>query len=164
MKRTLLLFTLTILTLNLVFCQGDKKIKFKFPESTGFVNDYEKIFSNDQIDSLTSIIKKHQDKTTNQIAIITIDSFAPYKTLFDYSLNLFNTWGIGTKEKDNGVAIVFGKKIRQIRIMVGYGLETKLKDEEAKLIIDEIIIPEFKKGDFYLGIKKGLLEVIKQIE
>lgn len=164
MKRFLLLFLLTTLTLNLIFCQGDKKINFKFPEPIGYVNDYEKIFSDEQIDSLTSIIKKHQEKTTNQIALVTIDSFAPYKTLFDYSLDLFNTWGIGTKEKNNGVAIVFGKNIRQIRIMVGYGLEKKLKDEEAKRIIDDTIIPEFKKGGFYTGIKKGLLEVIKEIE
>ncbi len=164
MKRLVFLLILATLTLNFLFCQGDTKTNFKFPEPIGCVNDYEKIFSNEQIDSLANIIKKHQDKTTNQIAIVTIDSFAPYKVLFDYSLDLFNTWGIGTKEKNNGVAIVFGKKIRQIRIMVGYGLEKKLKDEEAKRIIDITIIPEFKNGDFYTGIKNGLLEIIKEIE
>lgn len=164
MKRLFFLLLLTSLTLNFIFCQGDKKTNFKFPEPLGFVNDYEKILSNVQIDTLTSLIKTHQEKTTNQIAIVTIDSFAPYKTLFDYSLDLFNTWGIGTKEKNNGVAIVFGKKIRQVRIMVGYGLEKKLKDEEAKRIIDITMIPEFKNGDFYTGIKNGLLEIIKEIE
>ena len=164
MKRFLLLLGLTLFSFCLSYSQTDKKTDFKFPKPIGFVNDYEKVFSKEQIDTLTSIIQKHQDETTNQIAIVTIDSFAPYKTLFDYSLDLFNTWGIGTKEKNNGVAIVFGKSIRQIRIQVGYGLEKKLKDEEAKIIIDNVIIPEFKKGDFYSGIKKGLIEIMKEIK
>ena len=71
------------------------------------------------------------------------------------------SWSEGQK---NGVVIVFGKQIRQIRIQVGDGLEKKLKDEEVKRIIDYTIIPEFKKGDYFLGIKNGLIEIIKEIE
>ncbi len=57
-------------------------------------------------------------ETTNEIAIVTISSFEPYETLFEYSLELGNYWGIGKKDKNNGIAIVFGQKIRQIRIQV----------------------------------------------
>jgi uncharacterized protein len=113
---------------------------------------------------LSDIISKHEKETTNEIVIVSITSFAPYETLFDYSLDLANNWGIGKKDKDNGIAIVFGKQIRQIRIQVGYGLENKLKDEEAKKIIDNIIIPEFKKGDFYAGIRNGLIAIIDEIK
>ena len=75
-----------------------------------------------------------------------------------------NYWGIGKENKNNGIAIVFGKQIKQIRIQVGYGLENKLKDEEVKKIIADIIIPEFINDDFFNGIKKGLIEIIAEIK
>jgi uncharacterized protein len=146
------------------YSQTDKKVDFKFPDYVGYVNDFEGLFTQDQIKELSDIISKYEKETTNEIAIVSITSFAPYETLFDYSLDLANNWGIGKKDKDNGIAIVFGKQIRQIRIQVGYGLEKKLKDEEAKKIIDNIIIPEFKKGDFYTGIRNGLIAIIDEIK
>ena len=149
-----------ILISQTIFAQSD----FKFPVKIGYVNDFEGIFTNEQISELNGIISNHEKETTNQIVIVSIKSFAPYETLFDYSLKLANYWGIGQKVKNNGVAIVFGKQIREIRIQVGYGLEKKLKDEEAKRIIDNVIIPEFKKDDYYNGIKKGLVAIIKEIE
>lgn len=146
------------------YSQSDKKTDFKFPDYIGYVNDFEGILTQEQIKDLNEIISKHEKESTNEIAIVTIFSFEPYKTLFDYSLALANYWGIGKKDKNNGIAIVFGKQIRQIRIQVGYGLENKLKDDEAKRIIDNTIFPEFKKGDYFAGIKKGLLEIIDQIK
>lgn len=113
---------------------------------------------------LTEIMVNHAKETTNQICVVFIESFEPYETLFQYSLDLGNYWGVGQKGKDNGILIVFGKKIRQIRIQVGYGLENKLKDEEVKRIIDNTIVPESKNGDLFLGIKKGLLEIIEEIK
>jgi uncharacterized protein len=144
--------------------QDDKRTDFKFPEYVGFVNDFEEIFTQDQIKELNETISIHEKETTNEIAIVTISSFEPYETLFDYSLNLANYWGIGKKDKNNGIAIVFGLKIRQISIQVGKGLENKLKDDEAKNIIDNVIIPEFKKGDSFAGIKKGLIAIINKIK
>lgn len=162
--KTLLLGLIFGLIALIGFSQSDKKSDFKFPDYVGYVNDFEGIFTQDQIKELNDIISKLEIETTNEIAIVSITSFEPYETLFDYSLGLANNWGIGKKDKDNGIAIVFGKQIRQIRIQVGYGLEKKLKDEEAKKIIDNIIIPEFKKGDFYTGIRNGLIAIIDEIK
>ncbi len=151
------------LTLNLSLCQTKQKEKFEFPDPIGAVNDFEKILTLEQIDTLTKLIQNHKNLTTNQIAIVTIDSFAPYKTLFDYTIDLFNTWGIGTKEKNNGVAVVFGTSIKEIRIMVGIGLERKLTDAETEAIIGDMVIPEFKNGNYYNGVKIGLLKIIEEI-
>ena len=165
MKTKTLLLGLIFGLISLIgYSQADKKNDFKFPDYVGYVNDFEGIFTQDQIKELNDIISKQEKETTNEIAIVSITSFEPYETLFDYSLDLANNWGIGKKDKDNGIAIVFGKQIRQISIQVGYGLENKLKDEEAKKIIDNIIIPEFKKGDFFIGIKNGLIEIINEIK
>lgn len=148
-----------ILISQTIFSQSD----FKFPDRKGYVNDFEGVFSNEQILELNKIIGEQEKETTNQIVIVSIKSFEPFETLFDYSLKLANYWEVGQKDKLNGIAIVFGKQIRQIRIQVGYGLEKKLKDEEAKRIIDNVIISEFKKGDYFVGIKNGLIEIIKEI-
>ena len=158
--KTFLIGFILIVISQSVFSQND----FKFPERQGFVNDFEGVFSNEQISKLNEIIKNHEDLTSNQIVIVSIKSFAPFVTLFDYSLKLANYWGIGQKDKNNGIAIVFGKQIRQIRIQVGSGLEKKLQDKEVQNIIDNIIIAEFKKGNFYEGILSGLLQIIKKIE
>ncbi len=165
MKTKLLILGVLFGLISLTgYSQDDKNTDYKFPDYVGFVNDCEEIFTQDQIKELNDIISKHEKQTTNEIAILTITSFEPYETLFDYSLDLADYWRIGNKDKNNGVAIVFGQKIRQIRIQVGYGLENKLKDEEASIIIEKIIIPEFKKGDFYAGIKNGLIAIINEIE
>ncbi|MEI7501285.1 MAG: TPM domain-containing protein [Bacteroidota bacterium] len=162
--RILLIGFIFVLTTLTSYSQSGKKTDFKFPAYIGYVNDFERILTQKQIKELNDIISKHEKETINEIVIVTISSIEPYKTLFDYSIALANYWGIGKKDKNNGVAIVFGKQIRQIRIQVGYGLENKLKDEEAKKIIDNAIIPEIKKGDYYTGIKNGLLEIIDQIK
>lgn len=159
-RKTLLLGIFLVFISQSIFSQGD----FRFPEKKGYVNDFEGIFSNEQISELNKIIGQHEKATTNQIAVVSIKSFEPFESLFDYSLKLANQWGVGQKDKNNGITIVFGKQIRQIRIQVGYGLEKKLKDEEAKRIIDNVVIPEFKKGDYFAGIRNGIAEVIKEIE
>ena len=144
--------------------QNNDYQEVSFPEHIGNVSDHEKIFSEKQIVELNSIITIHEKETTNEIAIVTIDSLPGGKDIFNYSKELANQWGIGKKDKDNGIVIVFGKKIRKISINIGYGLETKLTNDEAQAIINNTIIPEFKNGDFYSGIKKGLLKVIDEIK
>ena len=163
-RKTLLIRFILILFSLTIISQNNNPTEFKFPTYVGYVNDFEGAFTKEQISELNKIIEKQENETSNEIAIVSIQSYAPYKTLFEYSLELANYWKIGKKDKNNGIAIVFGKQIRQIRIQVGYGLEKKLKDEEAKRIIDNTIIPEFKNGDFYTGIKNGLIEIIKEIE
>ncbi len=155
-----LFFVLISLT---VFSQNENKKDFIFPDYVGYVNDFEEIFSSEQISELKEIIIQHEKMTTNEIVVVTIKSCAPYETLNEYSIELANYWNASKKNKNNTVLIFLGKQIRQIRIEVGYELENKLNDEEAKIILDNIIIPEFKKGDFYEGIKKGILEIINKI-
>lgn len=158
---TALLFGCFVLT---GYSQDLSKADVKFPNRLGYVNDFEGIFSSEQVKELNDLAANHEKETTNEIVLVTIGSYEPYPSLFDYSYALANHWGIGKKEKNNGIAIVMGKQIRQIRIQVGYGLENKLKDEEAKRIIDQIIVPEFKKGDYYAGLEKGLVEIINEIK
>jgi uncharacterized protein len=154
-----------IFVLNALICFAQNATnEFTLPSYQGYVNDFEGILTQPQINELNEISSKHEQETSNEIAIVTITSFEPYETLFDYSVALSNFWGIGKPDKKNGIAIVFGKQIRQIRIQVGYGLEAKLNDKVVKRIIDETMIPAFKTGNYFEGIKKGLMEITDQLK
>ena len=74
----------------------------------------------------------------------------------DYSIRLAEKWKIGQKGLDNGAILVVAMKERQLRIEVGYGLEPMLTDLKTGYIIRELIVPKFKKGDYYGGIYDGL--------
>ena len=132
-----------------------------FPFPIGSVSDYEKIFSENQIAELTKIIADYEQKTTREIAIVSINSIEPYENINDYSTDLANEWGIGKPETDNGLLILFSKNLREIRISTGFGTEQKLTDEICKNVIDKTIIPEFKNGEYYSGMESGLNELIK---
>lgn len=138
------------------------------PAPIGWVSDFEKVFSLAEVAYLDSIIGVFEEETSNEITIVSLE-FDPgtvisTKDFEDLSLALFRKWGVGKKGKNNGVGILFSVALRKIRIETGYGLEAKFSDEEAKKIIDRIIIPEFKKADYFKGIEKGvrtIMDVLK---
>jgi len=156
------LFLVIMFSVKPAFNQDTLSIKFPVP--SGFVNDFEGILTTGQEKKLEKIISKYERKTSNEIAIVTVDSIAPYPDLYHYSLDLANSWGIGKKDKNNGILLIFSKKLRNIRIQTGKGLTNALTDEEAKRIIDQIIIPEFKKGDYFSGTEKGLMAILKELQ
>ncbi len=133
----------------------------KFPKPIGYVNDFENILSKEQIKELTEIITSFERKTTNQIAVVTISSVEPYSDFDQYALDLSKEWGVGRKEKNNGLTIVFSKSLSKIRISTGLGTEKVLTDEICQSIIDQFMVPKFKEGQFYDGISSGLTELIK---
>jgi uncharacterized protein len=173
------ILTHILVTSSFVFTccgQGDKKVKDQPVQRVnglparpvGWVSDLDSIFNPAQIKSLDSIIAKHETETTNEVAIVTygIVPGPPGDTdrVKNFSLALFDKWGVGKKEKNNGVGILVLKDERKIRIEVGYGLEKKLTDQEAKAIIDSIIIPEFRREDYYTGVLQGLQAIFKEIK
>ena len=81
-----------------------------------------------------------------------------------YTLLMFRTWGVGTKEKNNGILIVIAPALRQIRIQNGYGIEKIITNEETKTIIDKNFIPHFREQKFYQGTREGILAMIRLLE
>jgi uncharacterized protein len=74
-----------------------------------------------------------------------------------------NKWGVGKKNMDNGVGIIFSVKRRMVRIEVGSGLSHLLTDDESLQIINTRILPEFKKGNYYKGVSDALASIIRNI-
>lgn len=136
----------------------------RFPAPKGWTNDFEGIFTSVQVFELDSIINGFEAATTHEITIVTIDSSLVTKECFDdFTLALSNHWGVGKKDKNNGILIGISTGLRRIRIQNGYGIEAIVTDVETKKIIDSIIIPEFKKADYFEGVKKGLQALIREL-
>jgi len=126
------------------------------PKPIGIVNDYENVIDDKDELELIEMAVEIGNKTGAQLAIVSIYNYRPADNLADYSTELFNSWGIGHRNKNDGVLIIFGTKIREVRIATGKGIETLLTDEECKIIIDNQIIPAFINGNIFLGIKNAL--------
>ena len=133
-------------------------------QPTGYINDFENIFSATERRSLDSLVKAFEKETTAEIVVVTLDeNFSPAEKFDSAVTVLYNSWGIGKKGKNNGVLIAICNDYRRIRITNGYGIEAKMTDEETKRIIDTIMIPEFRKQGFYEGTRKGVMEIMKEI-
>lgn len=136
-----------------------------FPVPIGWVNDFDHIYTPQQAQSLDSLAGSCNRRTSVQIAIVTLDTLCSSRDSFSaYTLKLANVWGVGQKEKNNGLLIGISKGYRLIRIEVGYGLEALLSNDTAKAIIDRDITPAFKNGNYYEGTRAGLLRVIRQLD
>ncbi|MCK4852041.1 MAG: TPM domain-containing protein [Candidatus Omnitrophica bacterium] len=145
-----------------VFVCARSEAAVRFPSPKGFVNDYAGVLSQDaegQIGSLLALIEK---KTSVEVAVVTVKTTVPL-TIGQYAVELFQDWGIGKKGPDNGVLLLVATDDRKIRIEVGYGLEGAITDMHSKMIIDDLMIPHFKKGDFDLGIMAGAVMIAKII-
>jgi len=153
-----ILFSLILTCIHLVcFSQIEDTV---FPNPIGYTSDFEKIFAAKQINELDSLIIDFEKNTSNEIAIITVDNIGNYSDFNKYALDLSNKWGVGKAGKDNGLTIVFCNKMRQIRINTGTQTGHILTDEICNRILQEIILPSFRKGDYFEGIKNGLKELI----
>lgn len=134
----------------------------EFPKQKREVNDFEFVFSVEELEKLTIIIGEFEKKTSNKIAIVSIKSIKSYDDFDKYAVDLSNNWGVGQKGKDNGLTIVFSKTLRKIRISTGTGTQKILSDSFCKSVIDKTMIPKFKNGNYYEGIEKGLSQLIME--
>lgn len=147
-----------ILTGLLIFFAVCVSADIDFPKPTGFVNDFANILTDAEEDVLKGITEELEGKTTAELSIVTLDTVKPL-TIEEYSVRLFEKWGIGKKDKDNGVLVLVAVDDREIKIEVGYGLEGVLPDGLCGEIIRRSIIPAFKNGRYGSGIIAGVNEI-----
>lgn len=129
------------------------------PELTGRVVDEANILTKGTKDSLTATLEAHEKATGSQIIVATLKSLDKY-SIESYSLALARKWAIGQKNKDNGVLLLVAPNEKEIRIEVGYGFEGVLTDAISKSIIEKVMVPKFKSGDFEEGILGGVARIL----
>lgn len=133
------------------------------PYLTGRVTDNAQILSDENRQSITERLKAHEDKTTNQIAVLTIKTLDGVG-IEEYAVAVFNEWKLGQKGKDNGILVVVAPDDRRMRIEVGYGLEGTMPDGVAGSIIRNVMTPHFKNNDYNKGIDEGVNAIIRVLE
>ncbi|MDU1809509.1 MAG: YgcG family protein, partial [Bradyrhizobium sp.] len=129
------------------------------PQLTGRVVDQTGTLSSSDIAGLTQKLKDLETRKGSQVAVLIVPTTQP-ETIEQFSIRVAETWKIGRKKVDDGALLVVAKTDRKLRIEVGYGLEGSLTDVTARRIIDEVITPKFRQGDFAGGIDAGVDRII----
>ena len=132
---------------------GDKQ----FPEPFGFVTDMEDLFTEEEENTLESFIEEYEFRTANEIAILTIKDIRPYNNMMIYATDLASHWGVGKNDKDNGLFIAISDSLGRTAIATGTGTEKYISDEYCEIIIDSVMIPNFKNKEYYEGVERALI-------
>ena len=133
------------------------------PPLTGRVVDQTGTLSAGDIAALTQTLRGLELRKGSQIAVLIVPTTEP-ETIEQYAIRVAEAWKIGRKKVDDGALLVVAKNDRKLRIEVGYGLEGALNDVTSRRIIDEIITPKFKNGDFAGGVSAGVDRIIGVID
>ena len=126
------------------------------------IHDEAHVLRQETVDALEQQLKLYEDSTSNQIAILTIQSLDG-EVLEEYSLKVAEAWKLGKKNKDNGVLLLIAVDDHKMRIEVGHGLEGVLTDAHSSRIIRNELTPNFRKSDYDAGLKAAVDAMIKSI-
>ena len=128
-----------------------------------FVYNKHSLLSDSQSRALNLKLTHYADTTSTEIVVAVIP------TTFGEDISFLGAkwgqaWGIGQAQEDNGILIILAKDDRKVDISTGYGVESIISDRDAKRVIERIMIPQFKKGNYYSGLDKGTDALIQMLE
>ena len=159
MKTTKQYSLLLVLIFVLLFCTG---LRGQLPTPSNpprLVNDYTGTLSHTQINALEHKLVAYNDSTSTQILVMLVNDLQGM-SIDQFGTEIGHSWGVGQKEKGNGVVILVKPKKNtergQAGIYPGYGMEEYVTDATAKIIIDKEMIPAFKENDYYTGIDNAV--------
>lgn len=132
----------------------------EFPELTGRVVDEAEMLSPEVEARLSQMLQAHEQASTEQVVVVTVPELQGFP-IEDFGYQLGRHWGIGQQGEDNGALLIVARDERKVRIEAGYGLEGRLTDAESSVIINRIITPAFRQGDFQAGIVNGAAAMIQ---
>ncbi len=157
-----------IFTVFLLYFTAGQVLAFDVPKkpegNTRFVNDYANLLSLDEENALNYKLQKYWDSTSTDIVIYTIETLNGEEA-FDVGLKIYNTWGIGTAGKDNGVLLLIAYENddpakRKIQFITGKGAEGFLPDGVEGSLIRNTLAPTFRERKFGIGIDAAIDEII----
>ena len=131
------------------------------PNPPRLVNDFVGILSGTERAQLEQKLKTYNDSTSTQITIVIVKTTEPYP-IGDFAFQIGRKWGVGQKDKNNGMVIAWATQTRKVFIAPGYGLEGAIPDAIAKRIITNTIAPAFKQEQYYQGLDDATTEIIRR--
>ena len=153
-KFHFILILLSLLLSSISYAQFDIPEKPKNTSEQTSVYDFANILDASQRKHLEQKLINYADSTSNQVVVITIPS-SKGENLGLLAPKWAHSWGIGDKDKDNGVLVLLAYNERQIWISPGYGVEDRLTAGFIGEITRNNIIPYFKQGNYYQGLESA---------
>lgn len=146
----------------LLFCYYVGFAQPQIPKLKMWATDLTNTLSQSELQDLNERLKSFQDTTSNQIVVLMIPSLEnyPIEMLAEETATKNK---IGTEKNDNGILLLIAKDDRELRLEVGYGLEGSVPDAIASSIIRNVIRPQFRDNNYYLGINDGINAIIAAI-
>lgn len=133
------------------------------PQLQAAVTDQTGTLSPEQIASLEQRLREFEAAKGSQVAVLLVGTTQP-ETIEQYSIRVVEQWQLGRAGVDDGVLLLVAIEDRTVRIEVGYGLEGALPDVLAARIVNQVIVPRFRAGDFAGGIREGVERIIAIIQ
>ncbi|WP_319541478.1 TPM domain-containing protein [uncultured Pseudodesulfovibrio sp.] len=152
----------TLLGIILVLAMASGAFALEVPPYKGRVNDLANMMSSSTEQALEAQLAELEKTDSTQVSILTIPSLEG-DSLEDFSIRVADAWKVGQKNSDNGVILLVSKADRKSRIEVGYGLEGVLTDVLAGQILNNVIAPRFKQGNFDAGFKDGVIAITSAV-
>jgi len=155
----LLLATVGLLTMALASPVVAQRYDFP-PRPDGPILDQGDLLSGGEERALARKLMAYEDTSSTAVVVVTLASLngAP---IDDYAISLGRDWGVGQEGKDNGVVVLVSKNDRKMFIATGYGVEGALPDAIANRIVERIMTPAFREGQFYAGLDRGTDAIIQ---
>jgi uncharacterized protein len=125
------------------------------PAPRDHFNDYAGIVAPSTATQLNNELAQFERDTSNQIVVVIYPHMQSASSIEDYTVRVFQAWGVGQKGRSNGAVLFIFSQDRKVRIVTGYGLEGALPDALCKRIIEDEITPRFRAGDFTGGVAAG---------
>lgn len=133
------------------------------PQVQSSVYDEADLLSKAEENELQQKLVRYADSTSTQIVVYTVPTIKG-ENIGLLTARWAHEWGVGQADKDNGVFILLASKERQVWIAPGYGVEDKLTAGITGELVRNVIIPEFKIGDYYAGLNKGTDAIIQILQ
>lgn len=127
------------------------------------VTDLTGTFTQAQRDALERTLADFETRKGSQIAVLIVPTTRP-ETIEQYGMRVAETWKLGREGVDDGALLLVAIDDRVLRIEVGYGLEGALSDLVANRIVEDIVVPHFRRGDFVGGVQAGVDAMIRVVD
>jgi uncharacterized protein len=131
------------------------------PNPPRLVNDFVMKLSPTELSSLEQKLRGYADSTSTQITVVIVKNTGDSDP-YDYAMKIAKDWGVGQKDKNNGLLLLWAVETRKLRIVTGRGMEATITDAVSKRIINTILKPYFQAGQFYQGLDEATSEIMKR--
>jgi len=134
----------------------------QYPKPVGYVNDFAGLLSAGTSQQLESMLREFKEKVGPEIAVVTVKDMGGLDES-TYAVELMKEWGIGSKDRNDGILLLVSIDERRLKIEVGYGLEHIITDARSGQILDTYVVPHVKTNDWDTALSQGALMIASLI-